>query len=248
MSGEMILFLVLGALSGGFINGLAGTATGMFALGFFLLAVEPVTAVALVTLMSMLAGIQGVWLVRKEMLRNLARLMRFAVPGLVGVPVGVWLLGVIDADVLRLAVAALLILYGGYFGFRATLPAFSRPTPVIDGVAGGIGGVLGGMAGISGAIPTLWTALRPWTKMETRAVVQSYNMAMLITTVCLLFAKGAYDRTTLNAALIVIPTGLVAAQVGIWVFGRLSDTGFRRLLILLTLLMGLGTLLTVWFG
>ncbi|WP_425040977.1 sulfite exporter TauE/SafE family protein [Primorskyibacter sp. S187A] len=244
MSWETILFLLLGAMAGGFINGLSGTGTALFALGFYLVVLDPVRAVAIVALMSVLAGLQGLWIVRAEIFAQPRRLLRFMLPGLAGVPLGVLLLDVIDASTLRLVIATLLIIYGGYFGFRAALPAFSRPTPVIDSGIGFTGGVLGGAASVSGAIPAMWLSIRPWTKSETRAVLQPYNVAILSTTVCLLLFKGAFDRTALNALLITIPSGLIAAQIGIMVFRMLSDTAFRRLLILLTLLMGIGILIS----
>lgn len=242
MTAETIAFLALGAAAGGFINGLSGTGTALFALGFYLVVLDPVTAVAIVALMSVLAGLQGLWIVRKEILAEPKRLFRFLLPGLVGVPIGLSLLDVIDAATLRIAIASLLIIYGGYFSFRAVLPAFSRKTPWLDAGVGFVGGVLGGAASVSGAIPAMWLSIRPWTKSETRAVLQPFNIAILGTTICLLFLKGAYDRTALNALVVTIPCGLIAAQIGIIVFRRLSDAGFRRLLIVLTLLMGLGVM------
>lgn len=242
MNFDFVLYLVLGAVAGGFINGLSGTGTALFALGFYLVVLDPVQAVAIVALMSVLAGLQGLWIVRAEILAQPARLLRFLVPGLMGVPLGVSLLAIIDAGVLRIAIAALLIIYGGYFGFRAALPAFSRRTPWMDATVGLVGGVLGGAASVSGAIPSMWLSLRPWTKSETRAVLQPFNVAILSTTITLLFLRGAYDATAVRALVVTIPCGLVAAQIGIMVFHRLSDTGFRRLLILLTLAMGLGVL------
>ncbi|WP_299628127.1 sulfite exporter TauE/SafE family protein [uncultured Tateyamaria sp.] len=247
MSAEFIFYLVLGAVAGGFINGLSGTGTALFALGFYLVVLYPVQAVAIVALMSVLAGLQGLWIVRAEIWAQPARLLRFLVPGLIGVPVGVSLLSVIDAGLLRIAIASLLIIYGGYFSFRAALPAFSRRTPWIDSGIGFVGGLFGGAASVSGAIPAMWLSIRPWTKAETRAVLQPFNVAILSTTVCLLFVQGAYDRTAINALMITIPCGLVAAQVGIMVFRRLSDIGFRRLLIALTLLMGLGVMASELF-
>lgn len=247
MSAHTLLFLLLGAAAGGFINGLAGTGTALFAMGFYLIVLEPVTAVAIVALMSVLAGLQGLWIVRREILARPFRVMRFVLPGLVGVPIGLSLLNVIDAGGLRLAIATLLIVYGGYFGFRAALPAFSRQTPWIDAGFGFAGGVLGGATAVSGAIPSMWLSIRPWTKSETRAVLQPFNNAILCTTITLLFFKGAYDKAAINALLVTVPTGLVAAQVGISVFRLLSDAGFRRVLIILTLVMGVGILFSEVF-
>lgn len=244
MSGDLALYLILGAAAGGFINGLAGTGTALFSLGFYLVVLDPVRAVALVALMSVLVGLQGLWIVRSTILANPKRTVRFVLPGLIGVPLGVGLLNVIDAGALRIAIAGLLIVYGVYFGFRARLPSFSRRTPVLDGGIGLIGGVLGGAAAVSGALPQMWLSLRPWTKSETRAVLQPYNAAILSTTVAFLFAAGAFDSMTLTAMMITLPMGFLSAQVGIAVFRRISDSGFRRLLIILTLLMGTGILIS----
>jgi len=240
MTSEFSIYLALGALAGGFINGLSGTGTALFALGFYLIVLDPIRAVAIVALMSILAGLQGLWIVRAQIRAQPARLLRFLIPGLLGVPIGLSLLARIDEGTLRIAVAALLIVYGGYFSLRASLPAFSRKTPITDSLIGFIGGVLGGAVSVSGAIPAMWLSIRPWTKSETRAVLQPFNVAVLSTTVSLLFLKGAYDRTAINALMITVPTGLIAAQIGIHVYKMLSDTVFRRLLIILTLLMGLG--------
>jgi len=244
MSSEMTMYLVLGAVAGGFINGLSGTGTALFALGFYLVAVDPVTAVAIVTLMSVLAGIQGLWVVRDAIRTNAKRPLRFILPGLVGVPIGLALLAVINAGQLRLGIATMLIIYGGYFSFRTSLPAFTKPTPYIDNGIGFVGGILGGAAGISGALPAMWVSMRPWPKAEMRAIMQSFNMAILTTTVIILFFKGAYDAQAVRALVITVPTGLIAAQIGIFAFGKLSDGMFRRLLIGLTFLMGIGVLIS----
>jgi len=247
MNMDFYVFLILGALAGGFINGLSGTGTALFALGFYLVVLDPMQAVAIVAFMSVLAGVQGVWIVRHAVFDNPARLLRFVLPGLAGVPIGLMLLEVIDTTTLRLCICSLLILYGGYFGFRAALPAFTRKTPLVDSLVGLTGGTLGGAAGVSGAIPSMWMSMRPWTKFETRSVLQPFNMVMLTTTVILLYSKGAYDKTALTALTITIPVGLAAAQIGIAVFKRLNDLTFRRLLILLTFAMGLGILISELF-
>ena len=245
MSVETIIFLVLGAAAGGFINGLAGTGTALFALGFYLLVLPPVTAVAIVALMSVLTGLQGLWLVRTAIRAQPARIARFVVPGLLGVPAGITLLQMIDAQTLRIGIAVLLIVYGGYFSFRAVLPAFERRTPVIDSLVGLIGGVLGGAASVSGAIPAMWLSLRAWPKADTRAVLQLFNVAVLMSTVVLLFFRGAYDEVALRALLIVIPIGFIASQIGITVFKKISDNTFRRMLIGLTLVLGIGILVQI---
>ena len=247
MTSGAALFIVMGAFAGGFVNGLAGSGTALFALGFFLAALEPVSAVAIVTLMSVVTGFQGLWEVREALTKNVPRLMRFIIPGLLGVPAGITLLTVMDAETLKLIIAVLLIVYGGFFSFRANLPKFERRTPVLDSGIGLTGGVLGGMASLSGAIPLIWCSMRPWPKAETRAVLQPFNMSVLGTTTLMLWWRGAYDGPTVTAFLIALPASLIAAQIGLMVFRRITDEVFRRLLIGLSLLLGLGIIIRALF-
>ncbi len=241
---EMIVFLTLGAAAGGFINGLSGTGTALFAMGFYLIVLDPLQAVAIVALMSVLAGVQGAWIVRQSIQKHPIRLARFLVPGLCSLPLGVMALSALDDVWLRMGIGALLISYGLVFGFRATLPELSRPTPRMDVLVGAVGGFLGGVSGASGAVPAVWLSMRNWPKADTRAVLQPFNICILTLTVAVLAVTGAFTETALWALVITIPVGLMAAQVGIMLFRVLSNTQFRRLLILLSLATGIVT----WVG
>jgi uncharacterized membrane protein YfcA len=234
------LYVALGSAAGGFVNGLAGFGTALFALGFFLTVLDPPRAVAIVVALSVLTSLPGLWLVRHAILDNKRRLARFLLPALAGIPIGVSILSVLEPRSLKLAIAGFLILYGGFFTLRRTLPRFVRPTPVADATVGFLGGVLGGAASLSGALPTMWCSLRPWPKAETRAVLQPYNFAVLGLTAAALAITGTYTRETALPLMVSLPVSLVASQIGIAVFKRLPDEAFRRLLIALTLVSGLG--------
>lgn len=236
------MFLALGATCGGFVNGLAGTGTALFSLGFYLVIMPPVSAVAIVSLLVILTGVQSFWVARADFKPDKSKFLQFALPGLLGVPIGVMLLDSIDVETLRICIAILLIIYGGYFSFRAALPSIATQTPKIDVAVGLISGMLGGMTSVSGALPVMWLSMRPWSKGEIRAVLQPFNMLILSATATLLFFKGAYDETVVTSLLVAIPVALIASRLGIFVFKRLSDMLFRRVLIGLSLLMGLGLL------
>ncbi|MDA8871029.1 sulfite exporter TauE/SafE family protein, partial [Rhizobiaceae bacterium] len=113
VSWTFFAILLAGGIAGGFINGLAGFGTALFALGFWLQIMEPLQAVAIVMVMSVASGLQGLWVVRASIRERPRRLAIFLLPALVGVPLGVQLLAVIDATTLKLVIAAFLILYGG---------------------------------------------------------------------------------------------------------------------------------------
>ena len=230
--------LVAGAASAGFVNGLAGFGTALFSLGFWLQVLPPVQAVALSVAVSVVTGMQGLWVVRHHILDQPRRLLRFLIPALVGVPLGLYALAYIEPRPLKLLIAGFLILYGLFFVARRALPRFNRRTPGWDAFIGFLGGILGGLAGLSGALPAMWCALRPWPRQETRAVLQPFNVAVLGLTAAYLALRGAYDTATLQSLGIALGVAVVMAQLGIATFKRMNDSQFRWLLIVLMLLSG----------
>lgn len=239
MSFEYFVLLFLGAASGGLINGLAGFGTALFALGFWLQIMPPLQAVSMVVVMSVASGMQGVWLVRKSITEQPGRLARFLLPALPGIPLGVAILSFVSPEVLKITIAGFMLLYGGFFSFHNTLPKLERKTPLIDGIVGFLGGLLGGAASLSGALPTMWCAMRPWPKAETRAVLQPFNVVALGLALVVFALKGAYTLESLKLIALALPVTMTFAQIGIAIFKRLSDDQFRRLIIVLMFLSGL---------
>lgn len=235
--------LIAGAASAGFVNGLAGFGTALFSLGFWLQVFPPVQAVAMGVAVSVVTGLQGLWVVRSHILDQPRRLLRFLIPALLGVPLGVYALAYVEPRPLKLLIAGFLILYGLFFLARRALPRFNRRTPGWDAFVGFLGGILGGLAGLSGALPAMWCALRPWPRQETRAVLQPFNVAVLALTGVTLAWRGAYDAATLQRLAVALVVAVGMAQLGIATFKRINDTQFRWLLIVLMFLSGTALML-----
>lgn len=235
---DWTLFL-LGAAAGGFINGLAGFGAALFALGFWLQFMAPIEAVAVVAAMSAITGLQGLWTVRAAMRSGARRLAFFLAPAVAGIPLGVAALSIIDAHALKLVIGGFMLLYGGFFIFRRNLPSLTGERPQVDALVGFLGGVAGGAASLSGALPTMWCAMRGWPKAETRAVLQPFNVAVLGLTALVFALKGVYAGQTLLLLGAALIASILAAQIGLFVFHRLPDAAFRRVLIAMMLISGL---------
>jgi len=98
---------------------------------------------------------------------------------------------------------------------------------------------MGGMASLSGPVPTIWVQLRGWNKNEQRGVNQPFNMAVLAAAVLAAAVAGLLDRTFWVWAIITVPTSLVGARLGLLLYGRVNDAGFRYLVLILLGLSGL---------
>jgi len=232
MTFDVLLILSLGALAGGFINGLAGFGTALFALGFWLQVLPPIQAVAILQVVSLVTGAQGLWMVRAHLRAQPRRLARFLIPALFGIPIGIYFLQYVEPHVLKLLIAGFLMAYGVFFIARRSLPRFERPTPVADSAVGFIGGLMGGLAGLCGALPAMWCALRPWPRHETRAVLQPFNMTIQGLSALVMAYKGIYASEGVALAVLVCAVvALASAQLGLFVFRRINDTQFRWVII-----------------
>ncbi len=236
MSSEFLTFLFIGSFAGGFISGLAGFGTSLFALGWWLQVMTPIEAVATVLVMSLVSGFQGMLLVWRSIEWSI--LLRFLLPALIGLPIGLQLLSHIDSRLLTIVVALFLLVYGGFFSFKYRLPNLIRDTPVVDSFVGFLGGILGPVAGLSGALPTMLCSMRPWNKMKQRAVLQPYNFIIMGLSAILLASNGGYSPATLKIIALCFPVTLIASIIGIFVFKHLSDSRFRRMLIGLMFVSG----------
>jgi len=114
LSADLFL-LAAGALSAGFINGLAGFGTALFALGFWLQAFPPMQAVAMSVVVASVTGLQGLWVVRSEIKAQTHRILRFLIPALFGLPFGILALNAVDPSLLKLLIASFMLIYGLFF-------------------------------------------------------------------------------------------------------------------------------------
>ena len=237
MSVDVFLLIAAGALAGGFANGLAGFGTGLFALGWWLAAMPPIDAVVTVVIMSLIGGLQGLYAVRNAI--EFRDQVRFLVPASIGIVIGYLCLELINIILLKLLVAGLLIMFGGFFAFRKKLPNLKKRYLVVDVLVGFIGGLSGMMTGMSGVILTMGCSLYAWTKAQRRALVQPFNMIVLGTVLILMAWRGLLAPHIWLTVAIAFPFSIIGTQSGIFAFRRLSDHHFQRLLIWLIFLSGL---------
>ena len=95
------------------------------------------------------------------------------------------------------------------------------------------------MAGMSGAILTMGCSLYDWSKARRRALVQPFNMIVLGAVLAMMIWGGVISSHIWLFVLVAFPFSVLGTQIGIFVFRRLNDQQFQRLLIWLILMSGL---------
>ena len=226
----------LGAFLGAVAAGGAGFAFALTASAVWLHALEPVHTTMLVVACGTLLHVTLVWPVRRSI--EPARLLPFAIGGLVGIPIGVALLTHVDTRGLKGALGLFLVVYGTYALLAPRLPEIRGGGRAADAAVGFVGGILGGLGGYSGVLPTIWTQLRGWRKDVARGVFQPFILMAHVVTLVLV-GIAAMDAGGALMTLAALPALYAGAWIGWRIYGRLDDRRFRQVLAALLVASGL---------
>jgi uncharacterized membrane protein YfcA len=245
-SWSMLGIVVAGAALAGFVQGLSGFAFSMVAMSVWAWALAPQVAAPLAVFGALLGQLASLFSVRSGFeLRKIAPLV---VGGIMGVPIGVFILHNVDPLRFKVAIGAFLTIYGLYGLLTSAPRAITWGGRGLDAFAGLIGGVLGGLAGMSGTVPAIWTQLRGWKRDLRRATMQVYNIAMHVTTLTVYSRTGTLDATTLKLFAVAAPAMLIPSFFGTRLYGRFSEKTFTRVVFVLLLASGAALLVSAGRG
>jgi len=236
---DLSLFLIA-TFAAALVAGLAGFAFGLVAAAVWLHIITPVQTAALIVAFGLVVQGYAVWKLRHAL--NWRRLAPFLIGAALGVPLGVAVLAVANPAHVRAGVGVLLVLYSLYGLARPAL----RPVPANEAADAGVGflnGILGGLTGLAGVLVTIWCGLRGWSKDEQRTVFQPVGVAIFAMTGLWLGAGGSFEAGTVRLFLLGLPVLLLGTWLGLKLYGRLDDAGFRKVVLVLLLISGAALLL-----
>jgi uncharacterized protein len=229
--------ILAGALAGGFVLGLTGFGNGFTAYAFWLYALPPQTSAPLVAIGSVLSHLVMFRGFRHAMSKE--RILPIVAGGLVGVPIGVWLLTFIPANAFRLFGGLFIAAFSAISLMGGLHLRVSDKTPIRDAMIGFSGGICGGLASLSGPIVILWCGMKGWTPDEQRGAYQPYNFAILAAAFVGFGAAGFLTLEFVSAAAVSLPATLVGVWFGRRSYGRVDAILFRRIVLILLTLSGL---------
>jgi len=230
-----VWLIVLGAACAGFVQGLSGFGFSLTALSFWAWGLPPQQAAVLAVFGGLTGQLLAAFTVRRGF--DTRAVLPFIAGGLLGLPLGLWLLPRIDAVAFRAFVGALLAVWCPVMLVSSRLPRVGCGR-VGDAMAGAVGGLMGPLGGFTGAIPTLWCTLRGFERDAQRAVIQNFNLAMLAVTMASYLATGLVTRPMLPLLALVAPALLLPALLGMRVYDRISPAAFRNVVLGLLTLSG----------
>jgi uncharacterized membrane protein YfcA len=237
---SIYLIAVLGSVAAAFVQGLSGFGFGLVAMSIWAWVLEPRLAAALSVFGALTGQIIAAVSVRRGF--DLKHLAPFILGGLVGVPLGVSLLPKLDIVWFKAILGSLLVIWCPIMLMSKRLPTVQRGGRLLDAAVGVSGGVMGGLGGFTGIVPSLWCTLRGMGKDAQRAVIQNFNLSMLIVTMGSYILSGIVTSELLPVFGVMIPAILVSSLLGARVYIGISESAFRQVVLGLLTASGLGML------
>ena len=235
---NLALFLIA-TFAAALVAGLAGFAFGIVAAGIWLHVITPVETASLIVGFGLIVQGLAVWKLRNAL--DWRKLWAFVAGGALGVPLGVAVLGWTNPAHVRAGIGAFLVLYALYALARPKMQPVAGG-PLRDAGVGFLNGILGGITGFGGIVVTIWCGLRGWPKDVQRAVFQPVGVATFVMCAAWLGGTGAISAHTVELFLLGLPFLLAGTWLGLRLYGRLDEDGFRKIVLALLLVSGVALL------
>ena len=231
-----LLILLSGAFLGAFVQGATGFGSGLLINAFWLHIMEPTHAIPLNVVTSLFISGVPIYKLRKKL--DFSKLKQFAIFGVVGIPIGMYLLVISDPSKLKFSIGILLIIYA-LLMLKISSFSINVNNKSINNLVGFISGVIGGLTALLGIIPVAWFSVQRLPKNTKRGTYEPFIFITSIAAIISFAFAGLYKIEMIFDLLKIIPALLVGSWLGIKIYNKINDNLFRKVVLGLILLSGL---------
>lgn len=232
------LFGLAAVAVAGVISGMTGFGFALVTAPLLVLALPARVAVPIISVLSLLSHL----VVLGETLRSirLKRIWLLVLGGIIGSPLGVYLLLLLDPATLKLAIGVVTTLFA-----LALLVGFKRPirderlASLPIGLASGL---LGGSTSMSGPPVVLFFSNQGVDKAGFRANLNLYFILLACATLPAQLVAGLLTRQVLTYLAWFAPALFAGTLAGVWLARRVDDEAFRRLTLIVVIATGLSAI------
>ena len=219
-----ILVAVPVMLMGATVLSTVGFGIGIATSPLLLLVIEPQTVVVVVNTVSL--AVFALVIVRTRRHLRVRELLPVIAGGVLGVPIGVFMLSTLSGGVLSIAIAVLVVLFTASLRFGGLMAlARGRATGPLVGLS--VGALLSGF-GIGGPLVAVYLLARQLPSQAVRGQLALYFLVVESVAVIGYALSGLFTTERLALIAIVIVPVLLGYVLGTALVGRMSETRFRQ--------------------
>jgi uncharacterized membrane protein YfcA len=225
------------AFVAGIMRGFSGFGAALTIAPVLALAVGPRAAIPALLIVMMVTSLQlvpGAW---KNV--NWQTVTPLSIGGVVGLPLGVWLLVVVDQEIMRRSISGTVIFFAVLMliGWRYK----GSVGPWVSAFAGWLGGFISGAAAAGGPAVIMFLLAGPENAARNRAAIILYFFFTQGAALIIFWISGLMTAKTFWIALPMIPTIAIGTWLGEKMFGKASDSLYRKVALAFLLAIGLST-------
>ncbi len=171
---------------------------------------------------------------------------RLVFASIVGIPLGVWGVRLLDEQFVSAVMGLVLIAYALYNAFGERLRGNAEHLAIHEFWAyplGFISGVLGGAYNIFGPPVVIYASARQWNKETFKANLQAAALMISIVTSVIHTVGGNVTPDILVLLLIGVPSAMLGMVAGFWLDPYINRARFSQIITAFTLFMGVSLLL-----
>ncbi len=219
----------------------------LLAASFFLLILQSATAIQLLIVLNLVISL---WVVR-NLWRNVPRalLIKLVAGATVGFPAGLALFNYASVDQLKLVVAAAILVFVPLLAFRhrsvqeqgASLLIYRSSSSVGVGI---LAGAMTTSRGMPGPVLVIYLTAHGADKDAIRAISLTFFAVAYAAALLLQALTFGVEGEVWMMAVVLVPVAGIGAQLGHWLSHRVTESTFRRAVLLLLGATGVYTLIT----
>ena len=218
---------------GFFVQTVVGFAGSLIALPILLLSVTLPDAIAYISIFYIFSSI---FLINKEWNNiDFSILSRLAIPTIIGVVIGILVLAFTNPILLKKALGIFIILYVIYVVLIKADFQVGRKFVTILGV---LGGFFSGVFSTGGPLYVISVKNMAIDVKTFRATMIGIMGLITLVRIPMLSISGILTLTHLKVALIIFPIFLLAQYIGKWVYSKIDEFYFKKVLLVLLLFSG----------
>ncbi|NHB57712.1 sulfite exporter TauE/SafE family protein [Acinetobacter shaoyimingii] len=231
------LIFILGASLAGFVQGLTGFAFALIAMSFWVWILPPQLSAPLVVFASLWCHIISLSHEQKHEF-SVSLVAPYILAGLIGIPLGTYLLDIVRADIFKIILGIFLIIWCPIMYFAPQFSLLKSAGKTADATIGFAGGILGGLGGFCGALPSAWVMLKNLPKAQQRYILRHFNFAIQLFTILVYLYKGTINASHLTYIVIILVAVSIPAILGAQYFYKISERQFKHLVLSLLFASG----------
>jgi uncharacterized membrane protein YfcA len=232
-----ILLINLAVFAGAVVSGLAGFAFSAVAGAVLLHVLPPTEAVPLMMICSIAPQAASLCTAHRSVDWKGSSIL--IIGGLLGIPLAVYALQTVDTWSFRIGFGLFVATYAAYMLCRPAMTVIRQMNGLQHALVGFGGGLVGGITAMPGALPTIWCDLNGVPKNQQRGLVQPFILAMQVFALALMLSQSTLSAKIMFDAIVCLPALVAGTALGIALFYRVNDMGFRRAVLGVLFISGL---------